>query len=197
MKRYHIRYGEEDLEVSENGEWVRYDELEKAPDFIDVTFEGESPNLLFVDVHNSEGKSINVGEWQKTDEDGFTALRIPSVIELKEKPDNARVFKVYSDDKIIILRIEDRVVVNSVSGRHRTNEPNAVEIDPRETEARMLLGYAGFTVPGFSHREGGVITHSFPHEVTIEEQRALDYLCSEGQYTFKNQPYLTWPPVHE
>jgi hypothetical protein len=35
---------------------------------INIVFEGEMPNLTFVEVETLEGKSINVGEWIKGEE---------------------------------------------------------------------------------------------------------------------------------
>lgn len=52
---------------------------DKAANFLDIVFEpmmGE-PGLKFVEVENTEGQSINVGEWLK-DPRGFNILRIPA-----------------------------------------------------------------------------------------------------------------------
>lgn len=52
-----------------------------AADFIDIVFEpmefaaGEEPDMVFVEVEDSNGASINVGEWIERG-DGYWALRI-------------------------------------------------------------------------------------------------------------------------
>lgn len=47
-------------------------------DFIDIVFEGppSTPGPRFVEVEDSTGKSVNVGEWVQRP-DGYWVLRIP------------------------------------------------------------------------------------------------------------------------
>lgn len=47
-------------------------------DFIDIVFDGppSQPNPRFVEVEDSTGKSVNVGEWVQRP-DGYWVLRIP------------------------------------------------------------------------------------------------------------------------
>jgi hypothetical protein len=43
---------------------------------INIVFTGEMPNLTFVEVEDVNGKSVNVGEWLKKDENGYSYLQM-------------------------------------------------------------------------------------------------------------------------
>jgi hypothetical protein len=63
----------------EANEWLSTAPAPTAePDMIDLVFDGELPNAVFVEAEDGFGNSINVGDWFKR-EDGYWILRIKPV----------------------------------------------------------------------------------------------------------------------
>jgi len=59
-------------------------------DYIDIVFDGPPSHESgrFVEVENSQGRSVKLGEWVER-EDGLWALRIPNTVRLKAERDTA------------------------------------------------------------------------------------------------------------